>query len=75
MRRESDSPYPHKNVKPERLAPVLHFCAGRENRKTEAVYKINFMERSEIKFRLVAESGEEVLNKNESIGRNFCLET
>jgi len=33
------------------------------------------MERSEIKFRLVAESGEEVLNKNESIGRNFCLET
>ena len=39
MRRESDSPYPHKNTKSERIALFLFiFVAGRENRKERSIF-------------------------------------
>ena len=44
----------------------LYFGVGKENRKTEAGTRCNHR---------VAESGEEVLNKTESVGRMFYLGT
>jgi len=53
-----------QNTKTEALASVLLcFVAPTRNRTAEAVDKINFLERSEGKFRLVAEPRPAVLNK------------